>query len=515
MRKLSLILAITLIFVSIGCVFPGVAFADVSQPNVGMTDPKPEIEYSDVLADLQKDERFDVSEYPTIPYDYSLQVITVAESVNDELFVYVYQPSGEEADLRATSIEIAKGYKTLAFKIYTLTLCNSNKTLYKYKVDNFEVDDIRLRYYDITSIYRAWSKDYGDKEAVGNNTISEVAFKVARVFKLGVENNEVVADSIPTDTITVVSEYVGFVRYVGGFLWQTDACDSHFVAFSTDIPIDKLREADIYYRSQLYTYDSSNLFHPDSFGEIVDNYSYVKDTQEIQYESSGHWNVGTICRDRIQTINEFIASENFENVYSYGLFNSKAQSPLTQEGKNNLKDCEWVIRFAETRYFYDSQMSPPYITRREYYIVSDVTILRLEGISDGNEFNLGVVDNKQSGTPNDPDNDFTYGDEFNTDWFDDFQKQWKQFVEGWDAFWKSFGDFFKRVGVWIRDNMWLVWAIAGLVGLGILSIFWRPIRVFFKLIFKGLWFLLTVVTLARPIVSIVYAIKERSGSGGK
>lgn len=361
-------------------------------------------QYSDVLEDLQQDSKFNENDFPEIADDYSLNVIQIAESVDDELFVYVYQPSGKNVDLRATSINISKGYKTLLFKNYTLTFCNSYKTLYKYKVDNFKVDDIRLRYYDITSIYRAWNKSYGDAETGNDNTISEVPFNVSTIYKFGIENGEVVADAVPTDTITVVSKYVGFVRYSGGFLFETNACDSHFVAFSTDIPIDKLREADVYYRKQFHSYNTSNLFSPDEFGDIETCYSYVKDTQEIQYEASGFWNVGSICRDRIQTVDDFISSENFENVYSCGLFSSKTESKLTQTGINNLKDCTWVIRFAETSYFYDQQTGQFPITRRTSYIVSDVSILRLEGISKGLPFNLGVIDNKQSGSQ-DPVND--------------------------------------------------------------------------------------------------------------
>ena len=354
---------------------------------------------SAVLHDLHLDKRFDESDYPVIAKDYSLHVIGITESIDDELFVYVYQPSGKVVDLRATSINISKGYKTLDFKNYTLSFCNSYNTLYKYKVDDFKIDDMRLRYYDITSIYRAWNKNYGDIETGNDNTVSEVAYNVSRIFKFGVENGEFVVDSVPTDTIQVVSKYVGFVRYVGGFLWETDACDSHFVAFSTNIPIDELREADIYYRQQSYVYDTSTYkYH--TYGEIESKYSYVKDTQEVQYESTGFWNVGKICRDRIQTVDDFLVSENFENVYSYGLFNTETQSKISEEGKKNLKDCAWVIRFAETPYFYSSQSSPPYITRKTYCIVSDVSILRLEGISDGKTFNFGVIDNKQSGSGN-------------------------------------------------------------------------------------------------------------------
>ncbi len=64
-------------------------------------------EYSDVLDDLHKDTTFDASFYPERADDYSLSIITIAESEDKELFVYVHQPSGQAKDLRASSINIS------------------------------------------------------------------------------------------------------------------------------------------------------------------------------------------------------------------------------------------------------------------------------------------------------------------------------------------------------------------------------------------------------------------------
>ena len=84
MRKISLILALILIVVSLGCVPSGIAFA------------ASETIYTGVLEDLQKDETFDVSEYPSkdklTDKDKVMDVIQIAESNAGELFLYVYQP---------------------------------------------------------------------------------------------------------------------------------------------------------------------------------------------------------------------------------------------------------------------------------------------------------------------------------------------------------------------------------------------------------------------------------------
>ena len=66
-----------------------------------------EITYSEVLDDLKKDSSFHASNYPENKTDYSLNVIQIAESVNKELFVYVYQPSGQNKKLTASSINIS------------------------------------------------------------------------------------------------------------------------------------------------------------------------------------------------------------------------------------------------------------------------------------------------------------------------------------------------------------------------------------------------------------------------
>ena len=49
--------------------------------------------YSSPLADLMKDETFVKEDYPPNKADHSLKVIQVAESLDNELFIYVYQPA--------------------------------------------------------------------------------------------------------------------------------------------------------------------------------------------------------------------------------------------------------------------------------------------------------------------------------------------------------------------------------------------------------------------------------------
>ena len=57
---------------------------------------------SGVLEDLSKDVSFNTENYLSNAKDYSLSVIQLAESADKELFIYVYQPSGDK--VRASSI---------------------------------------------------------------------------------------------------------------------------------------------------------------------------------------------------------------------------------------------------------------------------------------------------------------------------------------------------------------------------------------------------------------------------
>ena len=138
---------------------------------------------SGVIEDLSKDASFNVENYPSAAKDYSLQIIQLAESVDKELFVYVYQPSGDK--VRASSINISTTINDeISFFNYPLKLLNFEGTLFKYKVANFEVKKDPVRYYAISSIYRPFDESIGDKKS-GNNTINEVNYAVNKQYCFG------------------------------------------------------------------------------------------------------------------------------------------------------------------------------------------------------------------------------------------------------------------------------------------------------------------------------------------
>ena len=354
------------------------------------------ITYSDVLDDLKKDTSFKPENYPTKADDYSLQIIQLAESVNKELFVYVYQPSGKAKDFKASSINISTTINdNISYLNYKLELLNSSGVFYKYKVSGLTVKDESVRYYAISSIYRPFDESI-DKQASGGNTVTEVNYNVSKQYAFGTINGKPYVNCVDIETIVITDKFVGFVRYKDGFKLYVGACDSHFVAFNTDKPIDKLLEADVYYTTQSYDWSSAPFVGvKETFGDKADKYAYLKYTDKVEHTGDG-WFAGTYKWDRIQTIDDFIKGENRENIYHGAVLDVKTSSKLTDEALNELKGKKWVLRFAETNYSLNGYASTG-STFESYTLVGDVTILRLKFETDGITYNLGVIDNKQTG----------------------------------------------------------------------------------------------------------------------
>ena len=352
--------------------------------------------YTNVLEDLQRDSSFSKENYPEKATDYSLQIIQLAESSDKELFVYVYQPSGQLKGLVASSINISTTINdAVSYHNYKLELLNADGVFFKYKVSEFVVKDDAVRYYAITSIYRKWDKTI-DPATGNDNTVTEVNYNVSKQYAFGTINGKPYVNCVDIDTIVVKDKFVGYVRYKDGFKLYVGACDSHFVAFNTDKPIDKLLEADVYYTTQSYDWSSAPFVGvKETFGTKTDEYAHLKYTDKVEHSGGGLF-AGTYKWDRIQTVDDFVKGENRENIYHGAVLDVKTSSKLTDEALNELKGKKWVLRFAETNYSL-SGYSTTGSTFESYTLVGDVTILRLKFETDGITYNLGTIDNKQSG----------------------------------------------------------------------------------------------------------------------
>lgn len=344
------------------------------------------VTYSSVMDDLRRDSSFNASDYPDKADDYSLQVISVAESVDKELFVYVYQPSHKSKDLTATSINISLAIDDdFAPNNYKLGLVSTQGVFDKYIVKDLKIRSDETRYYNIPSIFRALDKSI-DGEPGNNNTVSEVSYSVGWLYTAKTINGAVNYGCSKTETIEITDKYCGSICYLNGFKLYIDKCHSWYVAFDTDKPIDKLMEADVYYVSQAYTYEIWGLIPSKKYGDPEDGIAKLKYTDVASNSANGLF-AKRYTWNRIESVSDFLAGED-----------------LTSEAISALNGKKWVLRFIETPYSYVSSANH---SVENSIIVSDVSILRLKFETDGVTYNLGVVDNKQTADPSRPDNNNT------------------------------------------------------------------------------------------------------------
>ena len=359
--------------------------------------------YTGATEDLRKAENFDPSYYPTKEGDYTVSLIQIAESKDNELFVYTYQPASDER-ITASSINISRTSElNVTPQNYYLTLLSREGVFCKYAVKDFEVSNEPTRYYAIPSIFRSWVDDI-DGDQSGSQTVTEKSFEVAEQFRFGTLNGKEYVERKKIDVITVTSKFVGFVRYDGdyklGFMntSMTDF-DCHFVAFNTDRKIDSLLEADLSYVKQDFSAKSwveggTVPHYETTYGEKSDQIK-VELMCDQAVDHTGSFIYGnTFSFKRIQSVSEFLASEETTNVYKCGVFDVTEKRTLTDEAKAELEDKSWVLRFVET-----PRVSKTTLGGTDYSstLVGDVTILRLKFVTDGITYNLGVVDNKQTG----------------------------------------------------------------------------------------------------------------------
>lgn len=362
-----------------------------------------EIEYTSATADLRKAENFDPSYYPVKENDYTISLIQIAESKDKELLVYTYQPAADDR-ITASSINVSRTSElNVTPQNYYLTLLSREGVFCKYVVKDFEVSNEPTRYYAIPSIFRSWVDDI-DGDQSGSQTVTEKSFEVAEQFRFGTLNGKEYVERKKIDVITVTSKFVGFVRYDGdyklGFMntAMTDF-DCHFVAFNTDRRIDTLLEADLSYIKQDFSAKSwveggTVPHYETTYGEKSDQIK-VELMCDQAVDHTGSFIYGnTFSFKRIQSVSEFLASEETTNVYKCGIFDVTEKRTLTDDVKAELSDKAWVLRFVETPRVSKTTLNGTGYTST---LVGDVTILRLKFVTDGVTYNLGVVDNKQMG----------------------------------------------------------------------------------------------------------------------
>ena len=432
-------------------------------------------DYSGVLEDLRKDESFDVDDYPAINGDKSLQVIQIAESTDNELFVYVYQPAAHILLFTATSINISTEIgENLNYRNYKLKLIDSVGVFAKYRVEGLRVNSNPLRYYAISNILRPFVK--GEDADSTNGSITGVSNRVAQVWTVTTYDGDTRYSMTYSEVIEIQNKLVGFVNYDAntnlGWDVTATALSSHFVAFSTDKPMDKLLSASLSFKEQDYTY--TYCVNPLHFGSHKkgDKYNY-KNSEPVEHPDyklkySDKVSSSKYQWDRIQTTEEFLRDK------------AKQDIEITKQAQSALEETQWVLNFYETPLYAESNgvWLPVLFPLATLFKddadvkatkISDVMILELEYEYDGETYKLGAVDSQAAGgnvggkDPSDSGN-----------WFEALCKKLE-----------------KKTGVPA-----LVWeiifiAVPIIVVLIVLAIIFPVIRPVFKYFFIGLWYVIS------------------------
>ena len=353
---------------------------------------------STVLDDLRKDSNFNIWDYPVNDKDYSIYVIQIAESNGGNLYLYTYQPFLNSKIMYATDINMSLSEDVTGTKLYELEFVNADDVFCKYLVKGVKVNDNATRYYNITSIYREWDNGIDGKTGT-NNKGEKKAYAVQNIYKVRTENGEKKYSCEPTYVVNILNPYADFLLYTNSkslpaipsikhSFEKLGFIDAHYIAFSTDWEIDKLLSATVTYVCCSASATAGQFaFFPGksetTYGKEEICYAYP--TYEDKAEVSGSSWTGrkySYSWDRIQSVSEFISTE----------------SNLTDETKTNLKDRQWVLRFAETK---RAQTERNVLGYKEYQIdwteVKKVSVLRLEFETDGKVYNLGAVSDSVSG----------------------------------------------------------------------------------------------------------------------
>lgn len=346
----------------------------------------------EVLNDLLKDESFDDSKYPSEINNYSLSVISIGESDDDNLYIYVYQPSHEKIDLIATKISLSVGYSlgqdNLKPKVYYLELVSSFSVFDKYKVKDFVIPDSDERYYNIVSILRKYNDSIDKTES---SSTSEIAYNVGQQWCCYYEDEKLIYEMQTFETLEITPTLTASVRFQGGYSWGTlvgivEKCDAHFIAFNCDnYKVDHIYDADLTYKLRDVTESVSLLGTNYTYGEYGDDqYVTLKDTDQVSYEGKGLF-AKEYTWNRIMTAENFVT--NFED----------QDGDLNVEAKEILDNSQWVFAFLETEY----TMSVAGATNHYYSKEpSEVLILRIYFSNDHGTYDLGVVSDSTNSSGN-------------------------------------------------------------------------------------------------------------------
>ena len=359
---------------------------------------------NDVISDLMIDRTFDINSYPSINNDYSLQVIQIAETINNTLVVYVYQPSHYSKDLIASHIDISYGFSQngadLNPNIFELEMLSTNGVFDKYIVKDFKVNTSDIdRYYNIVSIYRKFDIDIDD---LNDGLVDKKkAYGVGQQWYCTTINDVVHYEMNTFSYLDVESVYTGYQYMKEGYKWKNliskkNACYAWFYIFNPkniivngeekSVDVKHIYDAELSYDIRTVRELRANGGRRYSYGDWTTQKVTLTDNDKMSYNGGGifaktfEWNRLMTASDFKQVIIDNNGTIN-DNLLDY------------------LVDGNYVFSFLETDYAEDYNASA--VSCYDYSEIQNTTLLRLHFLDNtGKQYDLGVVSDMLSSNNN-------------------------------------------------------------------------------------------------------------------
>ena len=392
--------------------------------------------YSDVLTDLKKDKSFKVSDFPEYTYEEIktsdkelLDVISLAEGSEQELFLYVYNPTRKYLDITATEVsmycEYAANPTEFHPQAYELKLVSQYSVFDKYVVEGFSVSDKADRYYNIIEISRPFDENIDT--SIEGGTTDNKAIPIAKQWYCHYYNDELIYEMGEFDVLEITPTLTEFFRCKNGITFNfisgtNKAQDVHFIAFNCEnYKVEHIYDADLKYRYreiEEFVVIGDETDEDPSEGNWSDKIPItITDKEEATYEGKG-LNSKTLKWNRISKAKDFVKSYEDQG------------GTLSDTVKETLSQSQWVFCFTETEY------STTVLSNGTYYRykqVGNVDILRIHFMDVGGKYyNLGVVSDKVTGNlePGGSAGGVDMDDWWDGFWDHDWEGLWDIIVDG-------------------------------------------------------------------------------------
>ncbi|MBO4962358.1 MAG: hypothetical protein J6C97_01130 [Clostridia bacterium] len=366
------------------------------------------IELTSVLEDLERDSTFNKDDYKENLEDTSISLITIAENTLDELYVYTFQPN---PNTLCSSLNLQYGDNSFTSVInnYKLLLISSDGVFFKYKVKIDKISNADTYYYDIISIYRFFDANLDGE--TGNQIITEKSYSVGRKFYVNNVGSNKYYSYQDIKVVEIKDKICGTLRYfedysvdawtfllTAGLIIESNVSfiDTCYIAFNTDVVIEDLLEVEVVFNTQNYVYACDTLSGHNGSIKWDNN---IKEQRKVvvpekKRNHSKKWFLETFSWNTIQTGKEFVAGFNNRKFMDFEFLPFTQAYEIDAEGKAKLENKQFVV------HFYDFKG----VTRHNLFRteclqenITDVSVLRLKYQTNGELFDLGAVDTKQSG----------------------------------------------------------------------------------------------------------------------